>query len=106
MIRAEIVLLAAFVALGLYAQFERHVGLENPFRLNELHHAFWLAPLVLVGSPWNVVALIGTYDDLGQHFFETFGVSPLHWLFGQTLWRIPWVRRVVAWLDRKLGKKA
>jgi hypothetical protein len=105
MIYAESTLLLLFLALGIYAQMERDAGLANPFQLNELHHLYFSAPAVLLGGAWAWVALLVGYDDFGQHFYQCFDMSPLHWLFGVTVWRWTFVRRVVAWLNARLGRK-
>jgi len=105
MIYAESTLLSLFILLGWYAQMERDAGLSNPFHLNELHHLYISAPFVALGGTWAWVALLVGLDDFDQHFYECFQVSPLHWLFGVTLWRWAFVRRLVAWLNAKLGRK-
>jgi hypothetical protein len=75
------------------------------FRLNEWHHGYLGCGLILLGrwlGPWLwVPGATLLLDDLIEH---TTGFGALLWLYGRTLWRIPAVQRLNAWLDHLFGK--
>lgn len=103
-------LLGTFVLVGGIAGLHRAIGLRSPFHLNEAHHAYVGAVLVLVGlvGGWGgfsmqATGFVLTADDLGQHIVQTFRdedyQSPLHRLYGKYLWPMRWVQRLTRWLD-------
>lgn len=113
---AELGLLCGFVAVGIEAAiqraFTRGLALPSPFRLREFHHAWLGAGLVILGLCLNsvtgcLVQLLGvvlTIDDHYQHVRQTlYGEieyrSPLHVLFGETLWKVPGIPWLVRQLD-------
>jgi hypothetical protein len=80
----------------------------NPWVFSEWHHLYLGVVLIVVGlvvrrrwpRAWKWVAGVGAYlvlDDAAQHFLGW--PSPAKWLYGQTLWRLAWVRDVNVWLD-------
>ncbi len=106
----EGILLLAFAIVAGVAALDRGFGTSSPFRLNEGHHAYVGAVLVLVGivGGWvgfalQAVGVLLTVDDLGQHVVQTFGdedyESPLHRWYGRYLWPMRWVRRITSWWD-------
>jgi hypothetical protein len=91
-----VILVAALIRLG---------------RLGELHHGYYgflIGGLAAMGNvSWlELAAIVVLWDDASQHaiqcVYPTF-LSPLHWLYGVTLWRLRWVQllnaRLDAWLD-------
>jgi len=45
-------------------------------------------------------------DDALQHAVQVFYpafLSPLHWLYGVTLYRLPWVRKLNELLDEEMA---
>jgi len=107
----ELLLLALFAFVGGLAALHRSLGLKSPFHLGEIHHAYIGALLILVGvlvAGWvglvlQLLGLVLTIDDLGEHIAQTFGdddyQSPLHRLYGRYLWPLKWVQRLTRWLD-------
>jgi hypothetical protein len=89
-----VILIAALLRLG---------------RLRELHHGYYGFALgvfaAMVGAPrLEIVALVILWDDTIQHAIQCVYpafLSPLHWLYGVTLWRLSLVRRLNAWLDEE-----
>jgi hypothetical protein len=57
--------------------------------------------IILIGS-------IIASDDLLQHIIQYFNPayrSPLHRLFGATLWKWVWVQKLCHWADHLFGRK-
>lgn len=109
----ETALLCWFLSVGLEAMLQRQMGMRSPFRMREWHHAYVGGLLVLLGwylrSPTGcflqLLGLVLTFDDDYQHTEQTLNgdiefMSPLHRLFGATLWRVPGVPALVRFLDR------
>jgi len=110
----ELYFLIWFVLIGIEAFMQRVTGLKSPFDLLEFHHAYIGAALVALGfwmhTPLGIslqmLGLIFTIDDLVQHGVQTYSgdrdyQSPLHQLFGKTLWRVPGVPMLMAFLDAR-----
>lgn len=107
----EVGLFGVFFVAAADAAIYRGVGLRSDFRIGELHHAYLGGLLVVVGwfvSPWLMVAgVLVTGDDTWQHHVQTWRCepeyrSPLHRLFGATLWRWRWIQDLTRWLDERL----
>lgn len=108
----EVGLLGVFLLTAAEAGILRSMGFrEATFRIDEFHHSYLGPPLVIVGwwtSPWVMfVGVVLTADDTYQHWRQTWCAepeyrSPLHRLFGATLWRLRWVRDLSKWLDQRL----
>ena len=106
----EGILLLAFAIVAGVAALDRGFGFSSRFRLNEGHHAYLGALLVLVGlvGGWvgfalQAVGFVLTVDDLGQHIVQTFSDdeyhSPLYRFYARYLWPLRWVRRLTRWWD-------
>jgi len=81
-------------------------------KLRETHHGYYALPLLIAGTvmqwPWLQWVAIGLLlDDACEHTVQLANpdvhFSPLLWLYGATLYKVPWVRRLNAWLDRRLS---
>jgi hypothetical protein len=68
------------------------VGVALVVRKRHPHLAAW------VGGVGGVLVV----DDAAQHFLGV--ASPVKWLYGQTLWRLPPVRQLNGWLDHLFGR--
>jgi len=97
--------LIGFAALWAGALVGPQVG---DLRINAWHHAHIGVALALLGLAfgWPVLAWLGVgvlADDAVAHSVQRWlrpdFQGPLHRLYGLTLWRIPWVRRLNQWLD-------
>jgi len=78
-------------------------------RVAAWHHAHIGVALWAIGTAcgWPVLAWLGVgvlADDGVQHAFQRWHdpasrYSLLHWIYGKTLYRLAWVRRLNQWLD-------
>lgn len=108
-----IALLGAFFVTVAEARILEGVGLQRPRRVHadEMHHVYLGALIVVLGYlvawPLLLLGLIVMADDVYQHWrqvwcAEPYYRSPLHRLYGWTLWRLSWIRRLNRWLDDRL----
>jgi len=86
---------------------------RDDLRGREMHHAYLGVALALIGLAfdWRALAWAGVAilaDDSVQHAAQRWWLGPqsrlslLHRLYGKTLYRWAWVRRLNEWLDRRL----
>lgn len=108
---------ALFVLAMLEAADLRARGEPNRIRPGELHHAYLACLLLIATAPlggWK--ALLGVWvaavlicDDAYEHLWqlaEPAFQSPLHRLYGATLYRLAPIRWLQGQLDRLFGKAA
>ena len=104
---AAIVALAVFGALWCAAMIACPQVVD--LRLNEWHHAHLGVAVGCIGWAvgWPALAWTGVgvlADDAVQHAVQRWHdpasrYSLLHWLYGKTLYRIAWIRRLNSFLD-------
>ena len=85
----------------------------DDLRAEEWHHGYAGAVLYIFGWSfgWTWLQIVGfvlTTDDAVQHGIQRWARapsyrSPLHRLYGLTLYRLAWVRRLNTWVDRGMG---